>query len=91
MSEKITMEELARMVQGGFNELGDRIDRLESRIDPIEGKLASIDQKISAGAKDLAAIRFAITELAYRDEVLKLAERVEKIEVELGLKIKVNA
>lgn len=83
MAEKnITLDDLAVIVKKGFDEVYERMD---VRFDHVENRLNSVESRLGRLEKDIAAIRFTLTQLAYRDEVNKLEERLTRIEKHLGL------
>ncbi|MBI4175157.1 hypothetical protein HY523_00905 [Candidatus Berkelbacteria bacterium] len=75
MAKTITLDDLAGMVKKGFDEVYERMD---TRFDRVDDRLDRLE-------KDMAAVRFTLTQLAYRDEVNKLEERLTRIEKHLGL------
>ncbi len=62
--------------------MGDRMDKLDNRMDKLDQRFDRFEKQVQ---KDLTAIRFTLTELAYRDEVRQLENRLTRIEKHLGL------
>lgn len=73
MKKDITLDDLAEIIQRGFLELNDRFEK--------------VDQQFIANNRDHAAIRWTLTELAYKDEVRGLEDRVVTIEKHLGIEL----
>lgn len=75
-NKKITNEDLARMVQNGFDEMKGRVDK---RFDKVESRLDILEQ----GQED---IKLKLDNVAYRFELEDLEKRVERLELKTGLK-----
>ncbi len=75
-NKKITNEDLARMVQNGFDEMKGRVDK---RFDKVESRLDVLEQ----GQED---IKLKLDNVAYRFELEDLEKRVERLELKTGLK-----
>ena len=95
-NKKITIDDLAIMVQKGFDEtnekLGGRMDKLDGRMDKLDGRMDVLEKKVDDGFSHveagLDAINKNIKELDFvtKDEFEDLMTRVKYIEAKLGIK-----
>lgn len=95
-NKKITIDDLAIMVQKGFDEtnekLGGRIDKFNGRMDKLDGRMDTLEKKVDDGflrvEARLDAIDKDIKELDFvtRDEFEDLMTRVKYLEAKLGIK-----
>jgi hypothetical protein len=46
--KSMTIDELAVMVAGGFNDLGERMGKFEGRMNKFEGRMDSLDHQMQA-------------------------------------------
>jgi len=46
LKEKITMDDLARIVQDGFLKIDERFDGVEQRLDGVEQRLDGVEQRL---------------------------------------------
>lgn len=46
LKEKITMNDLARIVQDGFLKIDERFDGVEQRLDGVEQRLDGVEQRL---------------------------------------------
>ena len=67
---EITIDELARMVARGFDEMGQRLTKLET----------SLDQFRDENAREHLEIKLRLDNVPYRFELKDLTDRVEKLE-----------
>lgn len=90
MAKEITLEKLATMIAGGFDETNGRIDKLEKKVDKgfteIDKRFNKVDQRFDRVEKRLAIIEFEMTESVHRDELRQYVSRLERVEAKLGLK-----
>jgi archaellum component FlaC len=47
-TKSMTLDKLATMVAGGFNDMGERMDKIENRIDKIDNRMGSLEHKVEA-------------------------------------------
>lgn len=88
--KNVTIDDLAIMVQQGFNELGQRIESLDVKIDDVENRL---EEKIDGVEKRLtgriAGLERRMDDIVYnfstREEMKKMDVRVSKIERKVGI------
>ena len=73
-SKKITIEDLATMVQAGFSEAEASVNK---RFDKIEGDMAKGFKEIKDSQEN---IELKLTNVAYRFELVELQKRVELLE-----------
>jgi archaellum component FlaC len=76
---KITLDDLAVMIQKGFDNVDDRLKTVNGRFDSIETQLGSLEMS----QED---IKLRLTEVAHRFELRELTKRVEKIEKQLTMR-----
>ncbi|OFX28692.1 MAG: hypothetical protein A2Z07_09240 [Armatimonadetes bacterium RBG_16_67_12] len=73
---EVSLDDLAVMVSAGFSEVQTQIsglrDDVERRFDRVE--------------RDLAEVKYLLTDVVRRDEFLDLKQRVEEVERRLGSK-----
>ncbi len=71
------------MVSAGFTEVRDQIsslrDNVKQRFDGVDGRFDRLE-------RDLAEVKYLLTDVVRRDEFLELKERVEQVERRLGIK-----
>ncbi len=73
MAKKIsTIEDLARLTQRGFEDVGKNFQHVERRLDNLE-----------QGQED---IKLRLDNVAYRFELQELEKRVKKLEFKAGIK-----
>lgn len=70
MTKEITLNDLARMVNEGFNNVEKRFDRLEKEIKEIRAEIEDIKSTLS--------------KVAFRHELKELEFRIEKLEEKLA-------
>lgn len=75
MTKEITNEDLARMVQDGFADVGSRLDKLERSVDE---RFREVDKRFDSVEKRLETIENVISE-----DVLA---RVRRLEEAVGIK-----
>jgi len=82
--KKITIENLAVMVQQGFEEMGKendkRFTKLEQGVDKLEQGVDKLEQgqaKLEQGQED---IKLRLSNVAYRFEMVALEKRVQRVE-----------
>lgn len=76
--KETNLDDLAVAIANGFHEVGSRFDEVGGRLDRLEHEMKQVKS-------DLAAVRFTLTELAYKDEVRDHDVRLQRIEKHLGL------
>jgi hypothetical protein len=81
--EKITIDDLARLVVNGHEELkkefSSRFDQVDSRLDRVENRLTRVEQ----GQED---IKLRLDNVAYRFELNDLNKRVMVLEKKASFK-----
>ena len=93
---KITLEKLALMVAGGFNEMGEkfkrvdaRLDGIDIRLDGIDVRLYEIDSEIRHIIADMSEVKRDVAEI--KENIIQplefedLSHRVKYIERKLGI------
>ncbi|KKT28583.1 MAG: hypothetical protein UW81_C0025G0009 [Candidatus Giovannonibacteria bacterium GW2011_GWC2_44_9] len=85
MPKKVTVEDLARMVQRGFDETAQKADveKLENRVYKIESAIIQISDTLAAMRKDIYEIK---TRYVYRDEFEDALARLSLVEKRVGIK-----
>jgi hypothetical protein len=74
---KITIDELASMVQQGFNEVSDKFEGLSSKVDK---RFDEVDHRLSALERGQEDIKLRQDNMAYRFELDELKKRVDRLE-----------
>jgi tetrahydromethanopterin S-methyltransferase subunit G len=78
MPKKITIEDLARMVQEGFADfklyVDKRFNAIESRLDAIEDRLDKVEERLDDMEVRLSRIEHSIL-TDHRDRIERLEER----------------
>jgi archaellum component FlaC len=72
-SNPMTIEDLARMVQNGFNESNERFDKVDDQFEKVGGHFGRIDRELKAIRKELVGV-------VHRREFEKLEDRVQDLE-----------
>ncbi len=54
--KSVTMDDLAVMVAGGFNNLTERIDKLDGRIDKLDSRIDKLDSRMDGLAHNMEAL-----------------------------------
>lgn len=74
--KNITINQLARMIKCGF-------DDVDGRFDKIERQLKNFREKNSLEHED---IKLRLSQVAYRFELEEIDKRLKKVETKVGLK-----
>ncbi len=88
MAKKITIEDLALMVQRGFDETAKkadvdrRFDDIDKRFEQVDNRLDHMDARLSNIEQDIAEIK---KHFVYRYEFEDLMARVKYLEQKLGV------
>ena len=98
--EKVTIEDLARMVKGGFDEVGSKFDEVNGKFDEIHGTMdsgfAQVDKRFEQVALELGHVNARLStiehdvaqigkEMISRIEFEDLMSRVKYLELKLGV------
>ena len=75
--KKITIENLAVMVQQGFEEMGKENDKRFTKLEQGVDKLEQGQAKLEQGQED---IKLRLSNVAYRFEMVALEKRVQRVE-----------
>lgn len=88
MTKEITIEDLARMVQKGFNETNGRIDAFENKVDErlgkVETQLVDLNHMVDQIDRRLFSIEEDMAEIKTKKHK-ELEKRVTFIEHKLGI------
>lgn len=84
MAKKMTLEDLAQMVQRGFRETATKQDLVSVRHDLASVK-AELEERIRDLGRDVTRVERKVETLASADEVSRLTVRVERLEKKVGL------
>lgn len=82
-NQKITMEDLAGMVQRGFGSMDEKFNKTDERFDKVENNLRIISEN---NTREHKAIMLRLDNVAYRFELVELQKRVELLEKKTGIK-----
>lgn len=84
IASKMTMDKLAGMVQRGFEDINDNLEKINCRFDKIDFKLNEIEIRIEALEK--------VIHDEYHGWIIRLEDRIQKLEADfrsiLGGKLK---
>src|SRR3990167_8076102 len=98
--EKVTIEDLARMVKGGFDEVNDKFDEVNDKMDEgfaqVDKRFEQVDKRFEQVATELGHINARLStvehdvaqigkEMISRMEFEDLMSRVKYIELKLGV------
>ncbi len=73
MTKKITIDNLAKMIKGGFDDVDKRFNDVDKRFDRIEVNLSNLQI-------DHEDIKLKLDRVAYRFEIEELQKRVDLLE-----------
>lgn len=84
-TKKITIDDLAVMVQKGFENTAtkEQFVSLEARMESVETKIGNIETKMGGMEKDVKDIKFKLSDIA--GDVSKLNRRVDFVESVLNV------
>lgn len=74
-----TLDDVAGMVQRGFQEMNGRFGEVDKRLDGLEGRMGTLE-------KGQEEIKLRLDNVAYRFELVELQRRVEILEKRVGAK-----
>lgn len=84
MAKDITLEDLAGMVNRGFEGVNERIDKVETRLGSVENQLGEVETRLSTVEQDVKDIKSHIYTETYKFEIKDLDNRVTKLEKKLA-------
>lgn len=91
-TNQTTLDDLAVAIANGFHGvdekfhgIDDKFHGIDEKFDQVFRRLDNLESDAKRARTDLAAIRFTLTELAYKDEVRATEIRLDRIEKHLGL------
>ena len=73
--KKMTLEKLAKMVAGGFNDVSERFDKVDVRLDKVEGRLNGVENMLDRVEGRLGDVE---------GKLVKVEGRVDKVECGLN-------
>ena len=77
--KNITLDELARMMAGGFSNVYERISGLDGRMDILDGRMDVLEEKVEQGFVEMHAHLNNHAKAVY-EQTDSLAHRVKKLE-----------
>ena len=80
--EKTTIDDLARMVKGGFDEMTGKFGEVNGHLKAVDSKLDHLDARMGRMEADLGQIK---GEIVYKFEFEDLEGRVKYVETKLGI------
>jgi len=89
--EKITNEELARMINAGFEHTATKEDvkSLEKRMDNFEGRMVGVEMELSHMNAQLSTLEHNVSQISKdmisRNEFEDLMGRMKYVELKLGI------
>ncbi|MBI2627001.1 MAG: hypothetical protein HYW77_02040 [Parcubacteria group bacterium] len=89
--KKVTVEKLAEMVQGGFNEVHDKMDRgfkdvydkMDKNFGEVNSRLGRLEEKVNANTTSIQVLSGEIAELKVTIEDQDHEGKLRKHEVQL--------
>lgn len=81
--KNITINQLARMMQRGFDGVDEGFNKVDARFDKIEKQLKNFREKNSLEHED---IKLGLSQVAYRFELEEIDKRLKKVGAKVGLK-----
>ena len=76
MQKNVTLDELARMMAGGFTDMGSRFGEVHDRIDELDerlsGQMNMLDQKITMVNANVLSLQYDYKKIVSRLENLEL-------------------
>ena len=82
--EKMTLEKLAVMIKGGFDDADDRISEVKNDLAEVKNDLAEVKNDLKGlkaeNSKEHEDLRLRQDNVAYRFELVALSERLERVE-----------
>ncbi len=67
----VTLDDLAGMVQKGFLEQGDRMDRIEGRLGSVEGRLERVESRLTKVESRLTKVESRLTKVEEGQAILR--------------------
>ncbi|MBM3205744.1 hypothetical protein FJZ41_02790 [Candidatus Shapirobacteria bacterium] len=81
--KNISIDQLAQMVQRGFNETAVNMDR---RFEHVDKRFDAVDKRLDKLEQGHEEIKLRLDNVAYRFELVELQRRVEILEKKTGIK-----
>ena len=82
VKKNVTTDELAAMINSGFNAVDKHFDIVDKRFDALEVNAREVDSQLSRIGREVSEIH---RHLVYRDEFDDLMDRVKYVESKLGI------
>lgn len=82
--KNITIDDLAMMVQKGFEDTSKKIDETAKKKD-VDKRFDKIDDRLIVLEKGHEEIRLRQDQMAYRFELIEVKQRLNKVERKLSL------
>lgn len=86
VKKPITNEDLARMINKGFDDHDKRFRSFDKRFDGIESRMDKVDVRLDNLEQGQEEIKIRLDNVVYRFEVEDLKKRVKKIELKVGVR-----
>ncbi|MGH2372298.1 MAG: hypothetical protein ACRDIC_02295 [bacterium] len=80
---EVSLDELAAMVSQGFGDVQGQISGLRGEVTSLR---VDVERRFDRVERDLAEVKYLLTDVVRRDEFLDLKQRMEEVERRLGLK-----
>ncbi len=77
-----TIDDLARMINAGFNDVTNDIGEVKQRLDTLDGRVDTLDARLGRIEADVHALR---DEMVHRQEFQDALDRIKYIEKKLGI------
>ena len=94
---EFSLDDLAAMVAAGFHDVQGQISGLRAEVREVRGEVGGLrteveqrfdgaERKFDRVERDLAEVKYLLTDVVRRDEFVDLKVRVETVERHLGLR-----
>ena len=84
MAKEITLEDLAGMVNKGFesinSEMNGKFKEVDKRFDKVDGRLGSLEKRMENVEEDVKDIKLHLHTETYKFDIKELDNRVTKLE-----------
>lgn len=87
---ELSLDDLAAMVAAGFHDVQGQVSGLRAEVGDVGGEVAGlraeVEQRFDRVERDLAEVKYLLTDVVRRGEFVDLRQRVETVERHLGLR-----
>jgi len=83
--KKISIDDLAVMINRGFEAVDKRFDELDERFKAVDSRLDAVEKRLGLVETGQEDVKLRISEVAYRFELNQLEKRMEVLEQKVGV------